>query len=93
MKDARLWLRLGDQGDYKDFDTPYDAGVEIGLVCTCNTAEVRFRDKGIEVDHFISDNYISLYWGDDDAQPANDANLNESDRLDLLVGIKEGLNQ
>ena len=98
MKDARVWLRLGDNSDYESFDSPFDAGFTIGGVLSVvgapvvDTKEVRYRPMGIEVGGFAENNYISLFWGDDDARPVNEANLNESDKLDLLAGIEEGMN-
>ena len=54
--------------------------------------EVRYRSKGVELEGFHGDNYVSLFWGDDDAQPVDDADLNPSDKLDFEAGIQEGLN-
>ena len=87
MKDAKVWIRLGDNGDYEPFDTPYDAGDRVGMFTS--DREPRYISKGIYLEGFEGDNYISLYWGDDDAQPVTDAELNESDKLDFEQGLLE----
>ena len=98
MKDCKVWARWGDNSDYESFDTPCDAGRTLGNILnpdgkfTKEMPELAYVPKGVETEGFVSMNYISLFWGDDDAQPVNEADLNESDRLDFEQGIREGLN-
>ena len=94
MKDLKVWTRLGDQGDYEDYDTPYDAGIKIGEVYSIlepfeDEVKPRYRGKGYELPGFEGNNYISLFWGDYDAQDS--VELNESDKLDFESGLTEGL--
>lgn len=88
MKDLTVWVRMGDSGDYEAFDTPYDAGVDIAQYTS--DRKPRYTDMGIELADWTGLNYISLFWGDKDAQPVGDANLSESDRMDFEQGLLDG---
>lgn len=96
--DLKVWTRFGDTSDYGAHDTPYKAGYELGNILnpdgsyTKEKPELQYRSMGVELEGFIGNNYVSLYWGDYDAQPVGDADLNASDRLDFEQGIYEGLN-
>lgn len=90
----RLWLRLGDAGEYEDFGQDMAAVAE-----TCAMAGVRSirrlirTDKanaphrldraavneyrGVAADGFEGDNYISLYWGDADANMTRGLSVSE----------------
>lgn len=87
-----VWMRLGDLGSYERYDTPSDAGYAVGEYFS-GMGEVPISIKhttkyGIEIDPwFISYNYISLYWGDSDAQPIRE--LNHSELNSFVNGIKE----
>jgi len=97
MKDLKVWVRMGDRDDYHSFETPYDAGYEIGLYYDLPLADIGGMDFmpnycsrfGCEMIWFEGANYISLFWGDNDAQDAT--KLNASDRLDFEQGIRDGL--
>lgn len=65
----RLWIRGGDADDYHEFGFDFDAAAEYlqligvsGRLCRCGR-------YGVSARGFTGHNYISLYWGDDDAQP------------------------
>ena len=77
MKDLRVWLRIGDQDDYRSFDSVDDAASTMReyLGCTINDEMVIRRYVGhmligIEIPDagYVQENGISLFWGDDDAQ-------------------------
>lgn len=64
----RLWLRLGDGDDYHDFDSIEEVK-EVLDECDCLPVK-RHCQYGVNGNrHYKGLNYISLYWGDDDAQP------------------------
>ena len=92
-KVARLWMRMGDTDDYNDFDSPFEAGDVIGA----HLGEIKavpsirkYGKYGVEVDSFFRGpyNYVSLYWGDDDAQPIRSITL--VDIADFKAGIADG---
>ena len=77
-KDAYVWLRIGDQGDYEKFDSPEEAAQELGQYTS--DREIKFTSLGVCVGPFQGDNYVSLFWGDDDAQPVGDAELSDLEK-------------
>lgn len=92
MKDSKVWVRVGNGDDYHDFKTPYEAGNYIGQFTA--DRKPRHNDLGVSLDGFEGQNYISLFWGDDDAHPLNQgldcaAMLNPSDKLDFKQGLNE----
>ncbi len=59
----KLWIRVGDHGDYSDFNSLpevvtflFEAGVR--------SEELARRSGGITAVGFTRNNYVSLYWGD-----------------------------
>ena len=78
----RLWIRLGDNDDYHDYDSIDDVK-EILDECDCLPVK-RYCQYGITARHFQGRNYISLFWGDDDAQPFNELTDNELVRLNIV---------
>ena len=80
--DDHVWLRIGDQDDYRAFDSLADAAEELHYIlhlgkyeypdkCEGHTVTRYFGPalRGIEVDdYYQGDNGISLYIGNDDAQ-------------------------
>ena len=83
MPSTTLWVRAGDGDNYNDFDglqEVVDYLAEMGATGPlewCN-------EYGVTSPEFRGHNYISLFWGDDDAQPTRsltDAEHNEVNRL------------
>jgi hypothetical protein len=90
----RIWLQIGETGEYEDCDTPYDAGMRLGMCLDPEgsgdvVAQVNRRRLGVTVYPFGGYNYVSLYWGDDDAQPVDRAELSDSEFEEFLAGIEE----
>ncbi len=53
--------------------------------------KIDWQSKGVTVDPvFTGYNYISLFWGDDDAQPVGKADLTASERAEFKRGLYEG---
>jgi hypothetical protein len=73
----RIWVRLGDQGEYEDFDTLEDAAEYLSIEFGIKEVD-RWVEKGFEGGGYTGGNYVSIYWGDDDAQPT--ADLSRGDR-------------
>jgi len=87
----KIWIRIGDVAEYESFDTPYDAGFEVrqslpekGLPSYFYTA------AGVSIPpNFTGNNYISLFWGDKDAQWIRD--LSEEEKRDFERGVTRGI--
>lgn len=70
-QEDRIWVRLGDQSEYEEFDTLEDAAeylrTEFGIEEVDSWVE-----KGFEGGGYLGQNYVSMFWGDADAQPTAD---------------------
>jgi hypothetical protein len=94
MAKTKVWMRMGDNDDYHDFDDPFEAGSSLGAFLsetgtkTFKAGDARWRDHGVEAGGFTGYNYISLFWGDKDAQDAQ--GLNDSDKQQFIAGIRDG---
>jgi len=84
MKDLKVWVRVGDQDDYRPFESPEIAAADIHEYlhwpdfeddgpCGCKHGVTRYNGPALHGVEFpgtpyIGNNGVSLYWGDDDAQ-------------------------
>ena len=91
MTAERVWIRLGDLAEYEAFDTPYDAGFEVRQRLPERVLPSYFyRAAGVSIPpNFIGNNYISLFWGDKDAQWIRD--LSEEEKRDFERGVTRGI--
>ena len=91
---AKVWMRMGDSAEYEPHDSMFDAGSELGGYfdstsgLTKMPAVSKHGDYGVSVEPFTGYNYISLFWGDDDAQPVK--KLTQADIADFKAGIRDG---
>lgn len=91
MTDLKCWIRIGDNAEYEGYDTPHEAGYQVGFTLAGirgDTPKPRYSNLGMELDGFTGNNCISLFWGDADAQDSIE--LNASDKLDFERGLQEG---
>lgn len=83
-----LWIRCGDADNYNEFGIDLDAAAEYLDMLGVTAPVVRCNKYGVSADGFTGWNYVSLFWGDNDAQPereVTDAELTElNDRLAAL---------
>ena len=70
-----LWVRLGDGDNYNPFDDLSDVAAYLSE----NGVEQveRHTRYGVRSAAFKGNNYISLYWGDNHAQPSRDVTAGE----------------
>lgn len=88
VKGEKLWVRLGDQGDYEEFEDLQDL-VEY-LRNYSDVAKVQsWVDGGLgfTADGYTGHNYISLFWGDNDAQLIRELNPQEKKKIEKLLKI------
>jgi len=86
-----VWIRVGDVAEYEKFDTPYDAGFQVRQSLREGVLPSYFyRAAGVSIPPgFTGNNYISLFWGDKDAQWIRD--LSEEQKKDFERGITRGV--
>lgn len=65
QKTRWIWVRVGDGGEYQQFDGLDDA---VEYLNESNVGKVDFWiSSGIATVNYRRHNYVSLYWGDSDA--------------------------
>jgi len=94
---GKVWMRVGDNDDYHDFGSMFEAGSELGGLLDTASPDgltkmpvIRKSHKhGVDVEpSFVNYNYVSLFWGDDDAQPLKE--LTKADIAEFKDGIRDG---
>ncbi len=75
-----LCIRLGDRDDYHNDDDLSDV-VEHLRMNNVTTPLVRHSRYGVTTDGFLGNNHISLFWGDDEAQPIRGLTPAELDEI------------
>lgn len=95
MANERVWIRMGDVAEYEDFDTPHAAGEAVGARLATRREEhlilsFGYRAAGVSIEpYYIGRNYISLFWGDKDAQWIRD--LSNIEQREFERGIRAEL--
>lgn len=84
-----IWVRVGDTGEYESFDSLNDA---LDYLNELSAGQVtRWVDGGmgvgIETVNYHGYDFISLFWGDDDADLT--AHLNDAERAEVEAGLEE----
>lgn len=96
----RVWMRAGDNADYESFDSMWDAGYDLGGLFGDMNYNMSYKKlpairvyhpgTGIDVgDSFTGYNYVSLFYGDDDAQLTK--KFSKSDLTDFRAGMREAM--
>jgi hypothetical protein len=83
MQNAQLWVRAGDADNYNAFDGFQEVADYLADMGATGPLEW-CNEYGVTSPEYRGQNYISLFWGDDDAQPTRsltDAEHNEVNRL------------
>jgi hypothetical protein len=74
-EESYVWVRLGDAADYESYDSPSDAGEVLGerlWEYELERSDLLYSPDSFALtipDLFDGMNYISLYWGDQAAEP------------------------
>ena len=77
----RLWTRLGDAGEYEEWGSDLAAVAGILVEARIDPREMRQMRCGLVCPCFEQANYISLYWGDEDADMLADLSRDEFQEL------------
>lgn len=81
-----LWIRLGDQGDYEKLE-----GIEQAaeLLTGCSNEIVKCNYYGVsDNDIYAGNNYVSLFYGNEDVQPTKPISYIELQKLNELIRNK-----
>ena len=67
-KKLHLWVRVGN-GEYENFGQDFDSLADYLHECGINVSEVVWLKSpdGLTTSRYDGDNYVSLYWGDEEA--------------------------
>ena len=84
-----VWVRIGDMGEYESFDSLDDA---LDYLNELSAGQVTGwveggMGVGIETVNYHGYDFVSLFWGDDDANLT--AHLDADERMDVEEGLKE----
>jgi len=83
--EALLWVRVGDAGEYTEFDSLDDA---LEYLNELRVGKVdRWQRYGFDTPNYHGHDYISIYWGGADANPWSD--LDDEDRETVENGLEE----
>ena len=89
-KQSKVWIRAGDNAEYEGHENPYDAGVAVGASLLNKPVSFRYVSLGVEIfPAFTGNNYVSLFWGDANAQPSRnrDSELTKAERIQFENGV------
>jgi hypothetical protein len=84
----KLWMRIGDVGDYEQFGDDYDA-VATALQGCGGWDNVRQCPGGFNAEGFEDKNYVSLYWGDDKANLVKQ--LSKKDFVAIMLRVDQSI--
>jgi hypothetical protein len=84
MLNTQLWVRAGDGDNYNGFDGLQEVADYLGAMGA--TSPLEWCNKyGVASPEFRGNNYISLFWGDDDAQPIRSLTTTEHHKINRLL--------
>jgi len=84
MTSTTLWVRAGDADSYNAFDGFQEVAdylVEMGATDCLE----RCNKYGVTSPGYRGNNYISLFWGNDDAQPSRPLTTAEQNEVNGLL--------
>lgn len=83
-----VWIRMGDASGYGSFESPEEAGNYVGYRLDEWDDTFRHRISGVMLPpEFVGDNYVSLFWGDEDAQYERGLSLIEQNHFERGVRL------
>ena len=90
MRQQQLWVRVGDAGEYESFGDDLDAVLD--YLNELRAGEVTGwveggMGVGIETVNYHGYDFVSLFWGDDDANLT--AHLDADERMEVEEGLVE----
>lgn len=83
MPEGNYWVRLGDGGEYEEFKVLQE--VTEHLLDWGAGPVLGWRGYGVETEDFQGNNYISLYVGDENADPIRDLSTEEKSTVESAL--------
>lgn len=84
MPNTKLWVRAGDADNYNAFDGFQEVADYLAEMGATFPLEW-FNEYGVTSPEYRGQNYISLFWGDDDAQPIRPLTVAEHNEVNRLL--------
>jgi hypothetical protein len=84
MTNMKLWVRAGDGDNYNDFDGLEEVADYLAEMGATDPLE-RCDKYDVTSPEYRGHNYISLFWGDDDAQPTRPLRIDEQAEVNRLL--------
>jgi hypothetical protein len=84
MTTTTLWVRAGDGDNYNPFDGLQEVADYLADMGATGPLEW-CNNYGVTSPEFRGNNYISLFWGDADAQPTRSLTTSEHDEINRLL--------
>ena len=82
----QLWVRAGDGDNYNGFDGLHEVADYLAEMGATGPLE-RCNKYGVSNPEYRGNNYISLYWGDEDAQPIRSLTVAEHNEVNRLLHL------
>jgi hypothetical protein len=82
----KIWVRAGDGDNYNGFDGIHETADYLAEMGATDPLE-RCNEYGVTSPEFRGNNYISLFWGDDDAQPIRSLTTDERTEVNRLLHL------
>lgn len=83
--DSLLWVRIGDAGEYISFDNLDDA---IDYLNELRVGQATgWTQAGFETPNYHGQDYVSIYWGDNDTNHL--ADLDDDEQEHIESGLEE----
>ena len=83
-----LWVRAGDSDNYNDFDGLQEVAAYLAEMGATGPLEWA-NDLGVSSPEFRGNNHISLFWGDDTAQPLRSLTTDEHEEVNRLLSTAQ----
>lgn len=80
MKYEYVWLRIGDSSEYEKYDSVEEALDALQSIPV--HSPLMWRGSGFETLELSGEDYVSIYWGDDEANRVRDLDKNEKKLLE-----------
>jgi hypothetical protein len=84
MPSMKLWVRAGDGDNYNDFDGLQEVADYLAEMGATSPLEW-CNEYGVTSPEYRGQNYIRLFWGDDDAQPIRFLTIDEHNEVNRLL--------
>jgi hypothetical protein len=104
-EEAWVWMRMDNYGEYEQYDSPGEAASALAerVKLSVSTSKLDINDvigdlrwitspvTGLQIYPFELENYVSLFWGDEDAQQGRP--LSRKEQADFIKALRSNLKE